>query len=170
MKKTIIILVIALSAMHVSAQNESKKHSFGFGIEAGSPQGSFANIYNFDAGLTLRYSIHTGPGFITLTTGAVAFAPKTVVGISEKAGLQIPFRAGYKYIIQHHFFVLGEIGYVSNTTYFSSQGKVVSTSAGSFLAAPSAGVQFNAFELSLRYESYSGQGSGNVGLRLGFNF
>ncbi len=170
MKKIMIISLIACCSIHAMAQKDTKKSSVGFGIEAGIPVGSYSNVYTFDAGLTVRFSYHAGPGFATLTTGALGFFPKKVQGQSEKAGLQIPVRAGYKYIFQQHYFVMGEIGFVSTRTYYSSQGKVQSVSQSSFLAAPSAGVQFNACEISIRYEAHPSYGGGTLGARIGFNF
>jgi len=169
-KKLIILSVITLLSISLLAQKETKKSSFGFGIEMGAPTGSYTNLYTFEAGLTIRYSYHAGPGFVTLTTGTLGLFPKKIVGQSEKVGLQIPIRAGYKYIFDHHYFVMGELGYVSTKTYYGAQGKVLSTSQGSFLTAPSVGVQFNAFEISLRYEAHPGNGGGIAGLRIGFNF
>ena len=170
MKKAIILFsLISLCVIELKAQKKTKKFSVGFGIEAGLPTGSTANAYNMAAGLTLRFSYPAGPGFVTLTTGGIVYGPKKIAGQSEKVGLQIPVRAGYKYII-HHFFVMGEVGYAVSKTYYGSQGAVQSVSQGSFIAAPSLGIQFNAFEASLRYGiNFSDQG-GVVGLRLGFNF
>jgi len=171
MKKTAVIFsMMVFVATGAIAQKETKKFSVGFGLEAGLPVGSYTSLYTFDAGLTIRFSYHVGPGFVTLTTGAIAFLPKKVDGQKEKAGLQIPVRAGYKYIIQHHFFVMGEVGFVSARTYYGYQGSLLSTTSGSFIAAPSVGVQFDAFEISLRYETQPGNSGGTVGVRLGFNF
>jgi len=171
MKKTVIIFsVLVCFAISAMAQKETKKFSAGFGLEAGAPVGSYSNLYKFDMGLTVRFSYHVGPGFVTLTTGAIGFLPKKIEGQPEKVGLQIPVRAGYKYIIHQHFFVMGEIGFVSTKTYYGSQGKVQSLTQGSFIAAPSVGVQFNAFEISIRYETHPGDGGGIIGPRIGFNF
>jgi hypothetical protein len=171
MRKTaIIVLMITFCASFARAQKETKNFSVGLGLEAGVPVGNYSNLYNFDAGLTVRFSFLAGPGFITLTTGAIVFAPKTEVGVPKKAGLQIPLRVGYKYIIGHHFFVMGEIGYVSTKTYYGSQGELLSVNSGSFIAAPSIGVQFNAFEISLRYDRNFKDQGGSIGPRIGFNF
>jgi hypothetical protein len=171
MKKTAVILsMIVLCAINVSAQKETKKFSFGFGFEAGVPAGSYSNLYKSDVGLTFRFSYHAGPGFVTLTSGAIGFLPKKIAGQTEKAGLQIPVRAGYKYIIHQHFFVMGETGFVATKTYFGNQGEVQSVSQSSLLVAPSIGVQFNAFEISIRYEVHPAISGSYAGLRIGFNF
>jgi hypothetical protein len=173
MKKIVLIFLIgAICCAKASAQKESKTFSVGFGIEAGIPTGDLSNLYSAAIGLTIRFSYHVGPGFVTLTTGAIGYDPKTiVVGQKKKVGLEIPVRAGYKYIIQHHFFVMGEIGYADFKSYYGQNGELVSTSSGSFIAAPSAGVQFNAFEVGLRYGMDFRSGGGGVfGVRIGFNF
>jgi hypothetical protein len=169
-KTTFIMLMIAFCAGKAVAQKETKSFSVGFGLEAGVPVGNYSNLYNFDMGFTVRFSFHAGPGFVTLTTGAVGFVPTNIAAEPKKAGLQIPFRVGYKYIIHHHFFVMGEVGYVSTKTYYGSQGKLQSLDSGSFIAAPSIGVQFNAFEISLRYDMNFKDQAGSIGPRIGFNF
>jgi hypothetical protein len=156
MKKTIILFsLISFCVITTNAQKETKNFSVGLGLEAGVPTGSISNAYNFAAGLTIRFSYHVGTGFVTLTTGGIGYAPKKIAGESEKVGLQIPVKAGYKYIIQHHFFVMGELGYSDFKTYYGDQGQVESVSTGTFLIAPAIGVQASAFEISLRYEIFT---------------
>jgi hypothetical protein len=169
-KTTVIFLVIACCALKAAAQKETKNFSVGLGIEAGAPTGNYSSIYTSYMGLTIRFSYHAGPGFVTLTTGALGFPPKKVAGEPSKLGLQLPVLAGYKYIIQHHFFMMGELGFASTKTYYGSQGKLLSVSQGSFIAAPSVGVQFNVFEISLRYEMDFKDQGGIIGPRIGFNF
>jgi hypothetical protein len=169
-KTTIIFFMIAFCSMKALAQKETKKFSVGFGIEAGLPTGPTSDLYSFAVGLTVRFSYHVGPGFVTLTSGGIGYDPKTVVGQPKKVGLQIPVRAGYKYIV-HHFFAMGEVGYSDFKSYYGVNGELVSTNTGSFIAAPSVGVQFNAFEASLRYGiDFRSGGGGLFGVRIGFNF
>src|SRR5579859_1900978 len=162
-KTTAIILMIALCATKTMAQKETKHFSAGFGLEAGVPVGNYSDLYSFDMGLTVRLSLHAGPGFVTLTSGALAFLPKDMAGEPKKAGLQIPVRFGYKYIIHHHFFVMGEAGYVSTKTYYGNRGKLLSVNSSSFIAAPSIGVQFNAIEISIRYDRNFKDQAGSIG-------
>jgi hypothetical protein len=169
-KKMFIFLVASLCVFAARAQKETKKFSVGFGIEAGVPNGNLADIYTTAVGLTIRFSWLAGPGFVTLTGGVVGYAPKKVVGEPSKAGLQIPVRAGYKFIIQHHFFVMGEAGYSDFNTYFGSKGDIVSRSSSSLLVAPSIGFQANAFEIGLRYDIFTNNTGGVAGVRVGFNF
>jgi hypothetical protein len=171
MKKEIIIfLVAALCVTAARAQKETEKFSVGFGIEAGVPTGAAADAYTTAFGLTVRLSLHEGPGFVTLTSGLIGFAPKTVADVPTKVGLEIPLRFGYKYIIQHHFFVMGELGYSDFNSYYGHKGNVVTTSIGSMTIAPSIGYQANAFEIGLRYDISTGNGPSVAGIRLGFNF
>jgi outer membrane protein with beta-barrel domain len=171
--KTVIMLaaVLTLCLSKTMAQNENKKFSVGFGIEGGIPTGAASDLYKFGVGLTIRFSYHVGPGFVTLTGGAIGYDPKDIEGQPKKVGLQIPVRAGYKYIIQHHFFVMGEVGYSEFKSYYGSNGELLSTSQGSLIVAPTVGVQFNAFEIGLRYGMDLRSGGGGLfGVRLGFNF
>jgi hypothetical protein len=176
MKKIFTRIIVSsffvLVSIYTMAQKETKTFSAGFGLEAGVPTGNLSNVYSFSGGLTVRGSYHVGQGFVTLTTGVIGYAPKTAVGVPKKAGLEIPVRAGYKYIIQHHFFVMGELGYASFKSYYGQNGNIVqSSSTGSFIGAPSVGYQWNAFELSLRYGiNFTNSNGGDVALRIGFNF
>lgn len=154
------------------AQNESKKFSVGFGLEGGLPLGDIKDAYKFDGGITIRFSYKAGPGFATLTSGAIAFLPKSDLGNSTKASLQIPVKAGYKYIFRKPFFVMGELGYSSIKIYSGDNGDLVSNTYGGFTYAPSVGVNFKAFEAAIKYEgvSVSGGTFSSIGIRLGFNF
>jgi len=172
MKFSIMLAAIfTICISNTMAQKETKKFSFGIGIDAGIPTGAFSDLYSLAAGLTIRFSYREGPGFITLTAGAIGYDPKTVVvGQKKKVGLEIPVTAGYKYIV-HHFFVMGEAGFAEFKSYYGQDGELVSTSSGSFIAAPSIGLQFNAFEISLREErNFRSGGGGVIGVRLGLNF
>ena len=161
---------MTLFAISTMAQKETKKFSVGLGFEPCFPTGNYTSAYSLVAGLTIRFSYHAGPGFVTLTTGALGLAPKKVTGQPTKLGLQIPVRVGYKYIIQHHFFLMGETGLADTKIYYSNQGKLQSLDRASFIIAPSVGVQFNAFEISLRYELNAKDQAGIIGPRIGFNF
>lgn len=153
------------------AQKESKTFSVGFGIEAGVPVGQLSDEYSLAAGLDLRFAYHVGPGFVTLTVGAIGYDPKSVEGEPKHVGLEIPVRAGYKLIFVRHFFVMGEVGYSDFKTYYGDNGDLVSTTTGSFTVAPSVGVQFGVFEIGVRYTDILKANSGGVfGARLGFNF
>ena len=164
---------LVLGTMAVQAQNESKVFSFGFGLEGGLPLGDAKAAYKFAGGLTLRASYHAGPGFITLTSGALAYLPKSGNGEETKASLQIAVKLGYKYVCYKPFFVMAEAGFSSFKIYYADDnGNLASSNSGGFTYAPTVGVNLNAFELGLRYEATSITGGtvSTVGLRLGFNF
>jgi len=167
-----ITCIMALSITTANAQKESKKFSVGFGLEAGIPLGDIKDAYNLEGGITIRLSYHVGPGFATLTSGAIAFLPKSGLGSSTKASIQMPVKAGYKYMFHKPFFVMGELGYSSIKVYSDDDGTLVSNKSGGFTYAPSVGVSFNAFEAAIKYEAVSVTGGtfSNIGLRLGFNF
>lgn len=174
MKKKIFVITISLIAICITkavAQKETKQRSVGFGIEAGVPTGNTSNLYSIAAGLTIRYSYHVGPGFATLTTGLLGYAPKTNVDVPKQAAIQIPVRAGYKYIIQHHYFIMGELGYSYFKYYYNNNGDVASANRNAMTFAPSAGFQFNAFEIGVRYGvNLTNSDGGLFAVRIGFNF
>lgn len=172
-----LILLVAgtsLMAFKTQAQSDSRKFHIGFGLEGGIPVGTYAKAsYKADGGITLRFSYHAGPGFVTLTSGVIGYYPNAAAGKDVKASLQIPVKAGYKYVIYKPFFVMAEVGYSSFKSYYSDgYGDMVSGSTGAFTYAPTIGVTFKAFELGIKYESLHAHEStlSNIGLRLGFNF
>lgn len=176
MKKFIFPLALVCSviiSLNATAQKTSKKFSFGFGIEAGLPLGDFKEVYSFAPGLTVRGSYKVGPGFVTLTTGGLAFLPKSIDGESLKAGLQIPVKAGYKFIFKENFFAMGEVGFSRFNYYFTDfNDEIASIKETGATFAPTIGYQAGAFEIGLRYEITRFDG-GNLNaalLRLGFNF
>lgn len=177
MKKMLFLMLLSVLLFTIQhpadAQKLSKKFSVGFGLEGGLPTGDMKDFYNFTGGLSLRFSYHAGPGFATLTSGAMPFIPKSLNGKDTKAGLLIPIKAGYKYIIGEHFFIMGELGYGSFTQFFPDDSdKLQSIKSNGFLYAPAIGAQMGAAELSLRYESLRLPGGrlSFMGLRIGFNF
>jgi hypothetical protein len=175
MKKKTLIIFLSLAifcASNTLAQKETKQNSVGFAIEMGEPTGNISELYSISAGLTIRYSHHVGPGFITVTTGLLGYAPKTEAGLPKQAAIQIPVRAGYKYIIEHHYFIMGELGYSYFRYYYKGgDGGVASANRNSMTFAPSAGIQFNAFEIGLRYGlNITNNDGGVIALRIGFNF
>lgn len=176
MKKFIPVLfclVFVLAGFSVYAQSESKKWSLGFGLEAGVPVGDIKDNYHFVTGLTIRFSYKAGPGFLTFTSGVIGYDPKKVAGEQTKAALQIPFKAGYKYIFVKHLFIMGELGYSNYRYYFAgNNNNLVSSTTGGFTYAPSIGVNFGVFEAAVKYEAIaiSGGTVSYAGLRIGFNF
>ena len=168
-----LFCLMLFAGFTANAQKEGKSFSFGFGLEAGLPLGNATNAYQFTGGLDIRLSYRVGPGFVTLSTGAVGYVPKSNLGRSTKASLQIPIKAGYKYVFHKPFFAMGEIGYSSFRIYYGGTGnEVAHITSGGFTYATSAGVSFDPFEAGIKYEgtSLSGGTLSNLSIRLGFNF
>jgi hypothetical protein len=169
----LVCIALVFGSLSVSAQKENKTMSIGFGLEAGIPVGDIKNSYNFDGGVTLRFSYKAGPGYATFTTGVIGFAPKKGQGDETKAALQIPFKAGYKFIFAKHLFVMGEMGYSVYRYYFKDgNGDLAHASTGGFTYAPSIGANFGVIEIGIKYEgiAISGGTVSDFGVRLGFNF
>jgi hypothetical protein len=176
MKRVLLAAVscaLMLLSLQSSAQSAGKKWSIGFGFTGGLPLGDTKTAFNVAGGMDLRFSYKAGPGFATFSAGANAFIPKSFVGVSTKAGLQIPVKVGYKYVIVPHFFVMGEAGFSSFRSYYDGgNSNLVSSSTTGFTYAPSIGTQFGSFEAAIRYEgvAVSGGTISFVAFRLGFNF
>lgn len=169
---SLMAVAFALNVTKVQAQKSTKPFRLGMGLEAGTVIGKFKNVYGFTPGLTLRGSYKTGPGAVTLTTGALVFLPKSLAGEDAKAALQIPVKAGYKMIFKDRFFVMGELGFSNFRQYFAGlDDKLVSVSSTGFTYAPSVGVQLGGVELGLRYEavSFTGGTLSSALFRFGFN-
>lgn len=155
------------------AQKTDKKLSFGFGIELGLPLGDFKELYSVAPGITARAAYKVGPGFVTLTSGALVFVPKNFEGEDLKAGLQIPVKAGYKFIFKENFFAMGEVGFSRFKYYYVDyNGDLASTGETGATFAPTIGYQAGAFELGLRYEitRFDGANLNAALVRIGFNF
>ncbi len=168
-----VFCILVAGCITAKAQKESNKFSVGIGFEAGLPLGDAKQAYHFTAGGNIRFSYHVGPGFVTLTTGAAAWLPKSDAGDDTKASLVIPIKAGYKYILHKPFFVMGELGYSSFKVYYKDgDGDLAKSTSGGFTYAPAVGVNFNALEIAIKYEatSLSGGTISAVALRIGVNF
>jgi len=153
-KITLVLLIASLLfSNRIIGQKETNHFSVGFGIEAGLPTGSAGGLYGGEIGGTIRFSYHAGPGFITLTSGILRYYSKKAENQVTYSGHQIPIRAGYKYIIRHHYFVMGEVGNSTFHSFKNDKGNYTNkeTTTSSLIGAISMGVQFNAFEIGLRY-------------------
>ena len=198
MKQLLNILIavgLLLCTLHGQAQKESKRWSLGLFSEGGFAQGDAKTSFQTVGGASLRLSIHAGPGFVTLSGGAVLYWPKlnsgtlysdssfsdSSIDLSKlRVGVQVPMLVGYKLILGHYFFIMGEIGY-SNFLYyyFDSNDNSHSVHSGGLTYAPSIGFQYHAFEAGIKYQSLhpaqgspspAGQSISNIVLRMGVNF
>ncbi|OOQ60551.1 outer membrane beta-barrel protein [Mucilaginibacter pedocola] len=174
MKKLLAVAVVMLAALTSSklyAQDDYKKFSLGIGLEAALPVGNLSNAYSFGGGATIRATIGLdASSAFTITSGALAFAPKDLGGgYKLKTQVNIPIKAGYRYMLSDNFYAIGEAGVTIAKTYASNgSGGTVSASGSSFTYAPGIGLKLGGVDLSVRYEGYSG--AGFIGGRLGFNF
>ncbi len=175
MKKKFTITAVLMMAFligTVSAQEKKgpKKVRIGLGLEAALPTGNFGKAYTVGGGLTLRAAVAVNEKMaVTGTSGIMAFVPKDISGVDLKAQLNIPIKAGFRYMLTEKVYGLGEAGTTIAKVYYpDSSGNLQSVSSSSFTYAANIGTYLGAFDASLRYEGYTG--SGFVGLRLGFNF
>ncbi|MBX2921962.1 MAG: hypothetical protein KF746_07205 [Chitinophagaceae bacterium] len=177
---TMIIIVFTILSLTANAQKEGKKFSFGFGLEGIKPVGGkdIKEYYNFGGGLSLRFSYKAGPGYATLTGGALGILPKNFDDEDLKAAVLMPIKAGYKYIFLKHLFVQGELGYGRLTIVYEGDDGVEKEPYSGLIYGVTAGGNFGAFEAGIRYEGLGGKNKeydgklklSGIGLRLGFNF
>ncbi|MFT3749865.1 MAG: hypothetical protein QM768_16195 [Agriterribacter sp.] len=185
--KKILFVAFATTALFISranAQKDDKPFSFGFGIEAGPLVGDkdFKHTFGGEFGLSLRFAVKAGPGYVTFTPGGMLVFPKSVNEDDEeiKIGTHVPLKLGYKYIIGK-FFVMGEAGYSRYVLYTVNQESeniddIEKIKGGGFTYAPSVGLNLGKFELGVRYESTLAKFNGYaskpslLGIRAGFNF
>ncbi len=151
-----------------NAQTTPKsKLRFGVGLEAGAPTGSAHTGSNFELGGTARLQYGVGERFaLMLTSGYYNFFGKT---ISENPEIKttsngvVPLKAGMK-------------AFFTDNLYFSAEAGAGFETSGSnntkLLLAPGLGWANQKWDVGLRYEDFSGQGSsyGLVGLRLAYGF
>ena len=183
LKRFFILGMIMTSSLFVSnlyAQKDGKPFSFGFGIEGGPVMDkNFKETFSAEFGMSLRFSVKAGPGYVTFTPGGMLVIPKSVDEEDVKVGTHVPLKLGYKYIIADKFFVMAEGGYSFYTIYTvddtEDMGDVVKDRDGGFTYAPSVGLNLGKFELGLRYETtllkkYTELKPALLALRVGFNF
>lgn len=158
MKKLILIFLIAGSGHFIFAQKPGKSESFGLGLEGGvSPNVGTTQYANI--GLTARFSLHAGPGYVYIGTGYMFSRVAT--------DFQIPVRAGYKFIFSKQFFINEEFGY-----YFLKKSDYLSQTTDNGLSiASSVGMQFGIFGVGLQYDAIVNQNDfSTIGFFIGWNF
>jgi hypothetical protein len=152
--------ILSLESFSVLAQKSGVTQSFGIGLEMGvSPTVQTTQFFNF--GLTARYSLHAGPGFVYIGTGFM---------ISREAlDFQIPIRGGYKFVFEKKYFITGELGYYIDKAPTLSESE--SHTITGLAVAPSVGIQFGLFDLSARYcAAINDANASTIGLALTWNF
>jgi hypothetical protein len=166
----VIVMLVALTSSKLYAQSSDKSFSLGIGLEGALPVSGFSSVYSVGGGATLRaaFSLDKASA-ITLTSGVIAFAPKSSAGTGLKAQINIPVKGGYRYMFSDNVYGIGEAGITFAKIYASNgQGGSISATGSEFTYAPGIGVLLGGFDASIRYEGYSS--SGFIGLRVGFNF
>jgi hypothetical protein len=166
----VIVMLVALTSSKVFAQSGDKKFSLGIALEGALPVSGFSSIYSVGGGATLRAAISLDKSSaVTATSGVIVFAPKSSAGSGLKAQINVPVKAGFRYMFTDNVYGIGEAGITFAKIYASNgQGGTVSGNSTEFTYAPGIGVLLGSFDASIRYEGYTG--SGFLGLRVGFNF
>jgi hypothetical protein len=169
LKTILTICLLALSTIAMAQTKSYKKVRIGLGLEGALPMGSLKAAYNYGGGATFRVAVALNEkSAITGTTGVMAFVPEKITGVNTKAQLNIPIKAGYKYMLTEKLYGLGEVGTTIVKSYYpTATGSLASVSSNAFTYSVGIGVHVGV-DASLRYEGYSN--GGFLGLRLGFNF
>ncbi|MFD2146429.1 hypothetical protein [Mucilaginibacter antarcticus] len=155
-----------------NAQTTPKsKLRFGVGLEAGAPTGAIHNGLggsNFELGGTARLQYGVGEKFaLMLTSGYYNFFGKDyTVGTTKYDATSfgvVPLKAGMK-------------AFFTDNLYFSAEAGAGFETKGAkntkLILAPGLGWANQKWDVGVRYEDFSGQGSnyGLVGLRLAYGF
>jgi len=153
---------------NANAQSDSKLR-FGIAAEVGVPTGNASNISNIYAGITPRLQYGADEGLAwTLTSGFYNFfgknynvTPTTTVKGADLG--MVPLKLGVK-------------GFFADNLYFGAEaGAGFETNKGGstkLIVAPGLGYANESWDISARYENFSGQSNnyGLVGLRVAYGF
>lgn len=188
MKKGTKLIAIAVVGLAIFFTTTVKAQSvkpdafrFGIGLEGGIPTGNARSISNFELGGTARLQYGLSTNFaLTLTSGYYNFFGKTAdittvngtiitttTGKYRSLGM-IPVKGGVKAFFTPSFYVGGEAG-VGFETHEPIAGD---PRDAKLILSPSLGYATKSWEVSARYENFSGQGNnyGLVGLRVAYGF
>jgi len=174
MKKLFLALSILSTALVSSAQ--TGKNEIGVGADLGLPAGDFKEGYKLGIGGYVKglYGIGSA-GQITLTTGYTTYSGKSEIMDALNADKMktaiIPILAGYRHNFDG-FYAEPAIGYGIFSSKLKSPVFDESESDGAFTWSIGAGYVVNKFDVGLRYQSSSKNGTsfGLFGLRVGYNF
>ncbi len=185
MKKilTMVLAFVAITSVKQLQAQSDKPFSFGFGFEGGPVVGDkdMKQSFGSQVGLSLRFSVKAGPGYVTFTPGGSLVIPKKI-DEDVKLGTNIPLKLGYKYNFAGKFFAMAEGGYSIYSFYTASLEEEVDYenlrnskyTTGGFTWAPTIGVDLGKLELALRYESTilkkEKSNASLAAFRIGFNF
>jgi hypothetical protein len=152
---------------NANAQSDSKLR-FGIGAEVGVPTGNASNGSNIYAGITPRLQYGADEGLAwTLTSGFYNFFGKnvnvgsTTVKVSDVG--MVPVKLGIK-------------GFFAQNLYFGAEAgagfETVKNGNTKLIVSPGLGFANQKWDISARYENFSGQGNnyGLAGLRVAYGF
>lgn len=176
MKKSSKLITVALSAAalffagSIKAQTtktaDNSKLRLGIGVEAGIPTGNAHNVSDFELGGTARLQYDLDKSLaLTLTSGYYNMFGKDIPGTTVKyqsLGI-VPLKAGIKAFFASDLYFGAEVGAGFETN---------SGGSTKFIASPALGYANRTWDVSARYENFSGQNNnyGLVGLRLAYAF
>jgi len=148
---------------------DDSKLRFGIGVEAAVPTGNLGDVSNIGIGITPRLQYGADEGLAwTLTSGYYHFFGKNVDlpgGASFKTdnvGI-VPVKLGVK-------------GFFAQNLYFGAEAgagfETMKNGNTKLIVSPALGFANETWDVSARYENFSGQGNnyGLVGLRLAYGF
>ena len=190
MKKGTKLIAIAATALAIFFTTNVKAQAvkpdgwrLGIGLEGGIPTGNAHDISNFELGGTarLQYGLSNNLA-LTLTSGYYNFFGKTynatvvdpitnsVTTVNIKGGSlgMIPVKAGIKAFFTPNFYFGAEAG-AGFEIHEPVDGEVKDTK---LILSPGVGYASKSWEVSARYENFSGQSNnyGLVGLRIAYGF
>jgi hypothetical protein len=139
----------------------------GIGLEAGIPTGNANDISDFEIGGTARLQYDAAKTVaVMLTAGYYDMIGKAATngsGATYPSLGMVPVKLGAKIYVAPTFYVDGEAGAGFDTSYEDHTKLIFS---------PGVGYDSKTWDISLRYENYSGQNNsfGLVGLRVAYGF
>ncbi len=138
---------------------------FGIGLEAGIPTGNANDISDFEIGGTARLQYDAAKTVsVILTSGYYDMIGKGAAngGTYPSLGI-VPLKIGAKIYVAPTFYIDGEAGAGFDTSYENHTKLILS---------PGVGYDSKTWDISLRYENYSGENNsfGLVGLRVAYGF
>ena|SRR5690625_1686084 len=171
MKKVFIIgIVLAMTSFTAFAQKGNNQ--IGIGLDLGLPVGDFGDGSNFGIGGTAKGMYGIGnAGQVELTVGYISFGSKESTSEAKASTGIIPIFAGYRHHL-NQFYLEPQLGLSMISSKATVMGNSFSSSTTAFGWALGIGYEFDAFDLSARYQSASKSGGslGFFGLRIGYNF
>jgi len=165
---TAIAGVALFIGTNANGQSTDSRLRFGIGVEVGVPTGNASNWSSIYAGVTPRLQYGADEGLAwTLTSGYYNFFGKNInVGTqtvkAADVGL-VPIKLGVK-------------GFFAENLYFGAEAgagfETVKNGATKLIVAPGIGYANDKWDISARYENFSGQSNsyGFAGLRLAYGF